>query len=774
MQRQSESPSVRDCELRRACSCWPTQVPQTLPTSRMSQLSRMLGVILEEAQATPEKLKHAFQLPDMWHCWYLLCLTTVSVLCCGTMIFVIDQMFELWLPRGSFLSKPERAEPSELNKLVLPRPVPQILQTLLAPALLEEAFWRVVLLPRLETIRQNPWWLIWLLASQSLYVGFHPWFMGPILSSLPCNRMRRPGASRTFADARFLTFVLVMACTLNLLYYGAGFVAQTGTLYPCIIVHWLTVLVWQLGCYGNERLLYGDDPYGSVPQTLEDKKISRDASVCHPPGQVKNITIPWAVRLCAFAAGHGLLFRPRSNTHIFLDCISVGFAMVCVMLICARAVGYWYQPHLLLGVKVCLSGAYLTVALFVPISMQHAHSGRYVLGVKEVVEKTKKLGACQDRVTESASVSEAVQTEETLWPDKSVSALRQTFLSECESAVRNARWLGARELLIGTVVGIATGIWMLSFYLGIAVPSMVQRFEISESELTPGVFLQSWACFLSVSCASMPLAVATRLAALEVLAEQVRVAELIPGFFGDAEAEVCTFAHDAPESPRTPTSTALKIACQRYLQLHARLKDISWHALRLFLSFNAILMTANILQAVAVWCGGGDSSIFALVSVAFMLLFLLAQARVSSAAEHLKELALKYTEVAEVDRFELSYIQLIDSCPTGWYVGPWRLGMSTLFTISIPFLSNVLLRCFSIMHPMLRQYFTTEGTQHQRALSERSMETTLVVKVWWSLTTMPSWQELLPPGSGEHHCHSCPVLVGSESGFHSNQSPVAR
>ena len=233
--------------------------------------------------------------------------------------------------------------------------------------------------------------------------------------------MRRPGASRTFADARFLTFVLVMACTLNLLYYGAGFVAQTGTLYPCIIVHWLTVLVWQLGCYGNERLLYGDDPYGPVPQTLEDKKISRDASVCHPPGedtehleQVKNITIPWAVRLCAFAAGHGLLFRPRSNTHIFLDCISVGFAMVCVMLICARAVGYWYQPQLLLGVKVCLSGAYLTVALFVPISMQHAHSSKYVLGVKEVVERTKKLGACQDRVTESASVSEAVQTEVTL------------------------------------------------------------------------------------------------------------------------------------------------------------------------------------------------------------------------------------------------------------------------------------------------------------------------------------------------------------------------
>ena len=107
---------------------------------------------------------------------------------------------------------------------------------LVAPSGLEEVVFRGFLLPRLGEQGALPYAAL----SLGLYVLSHP------ANAL----LLRPAALPVFADPRFLALVTLLgaACT------AAAWVS--GSLWPPILIHWLTVFVW-LGFLGGRAALGG-------------------------------------------------------------------------------------------------------------------------------------------------------------------------------------------------------------------------------------------------------------------------------------------------------------------------------------------------------------------------------------------------------------------------------------------------------------------------------------------------------------------------------------
>ena len=93
----------------------------------------------------------------------------------------------------------------------------------LAPALGEEVLFRGLLIPRRG--RKAPWIAI----STALFVLWHP------LQALTFG----PPWSTVFLDPWFLAAVAVLGVTLGRIY------AATGSLWPCVAVHWLVVFGWK-------------------------------------------------------------------------------------------------------------------------------------------------------------------------------------------------------------------------------------------------------------------------------------------------------------------------------------------------------------------------------------------------------------------------------------------------------------------------------------------------------------------------------------------------
>jgi uncharacterized protein len=107
------------------------------------------------------------------------------------------------------------------------------------PALLEEAFFRGVLIP--NHCREKGWVKISImtLLSSVLFVAWHP------LNALTVNT----GAQEFFLNEAFLVivFLLGMVCSLSYI--------LSRSLWVPIIIHWLTVLVWVLFLGGRNLVL---------------------------------------------------------------------------------------------------------------------------------------------------------------------------------------------------------------------------------------------------------------------------------------------------------------------------------------------------------------------------------------------------------------------------------------------------------------------------------------------------------------------------------------
>jgi predicted Abi (CAAX) family protease len=112
--------------------------------------------------------------------------------------------------------------------------------SLIAPAMLEELFFRVLLLPHPSDLKHV---LIWSSVSLFLFVIYHP------LNGLTFF----PAGKKTFLDPVFLALaaLLGLCCTMAYLY--------TGSVWISLILHWLTVVVWLLCWDGSNKLELRND-----------------------------------------------------------------------------------------------------------------------------------------------------------------------------------------------------------------------------------------------------------------------------------------------------------------------------------------------------------------------------------------------------------------------------------------------------------------------------------------------------------------------------------
>ena len=113
------------------------------------------------------------------------------------------------------------------------------LTLLVFPSLLEEVFFRGLLLPRGESLvsRSQTFRVVGLNAA--LFTAWHP------LNALTINR----GAEALFLDPVFLgiVFILGVICGMTVL--------RTGNLWAAILLHWFTVLIWVVFLGGRNLVL---------------------------------------------------------------------------------------------------------------------------------------------------------------------------------------------------------------------------------------------------------------------------------------------------------------------------------------------------------------------------------------------------------------------------------------------------------------------------------------------------------------------------------------
>lgn len=113
-----------------------------------------------------------------------------------------------------------------------------VIKILFLPALLEEVFFRVFLLPHpMEGVPLGQWWA-WAMLSLGLFVLYH------LLSAATVY----PTAKKTFSDKRFLILMTWLGLVLTVAY------RITGSLWVITAIHWVVVVLWLLGLGGLPRL----------------------------------------------------------------------------------------------------------------------------------------------------------------------------------------------------------------------------------------------------------------------------------------------------------------------------------------------------------------------------------------------------------------------------------------------------------------------------------------------------------------------------------------
>lgn len=116
-----------------------------------------------------------------------------------------------------------------------------LITTFFIPGLSEELLFRAILLPHpSETTSTIQLWL-WISVNLVLFVAYHP-FEGLTYAKVQQKTMMNP----VFL---LLAGLLGMACAIAYLH--------TGSIWPSVIIHWVTVAVWRL-CLGGDRELFGE------------------------------------------------------------------------------------------------------------------------------------------------------------------------------------------------------------------------------------------------------------------------------------------------------------------------------------------------------------------------------------------------------------------------------------------------------------------------------------------------------------------------------------
>jgi predicted Abi (CAAX) family protease len=157
-----------------------------------------------------------------------------------------DSLFPQWNPHGQLwslliligygllafpLARRSGLLPRRWHWAPWPRLLPGALGLFLFPALQEELLFRALLLPSaLEGV--SPLALVpWVALSVGLFVAWHPLLAGT----------RRDPLRTLLKDPRFLVQVTLLGLACSLAYLVSG------SIWPPVLIHWLTVVVWLLG-----------------------------------------------------------------------------------------------------------------------------------------------------------------------------------------------------------------------------------------------------------------------------------------------------------------------------------------------------------------------------------------------------------------------------------------------------------------------------------------------------------------------------------------------
>ncbi|MBE9111727.1 CPBP family intramembrane metalloprotease [Nodosilinea sp. LEGE 07298] len=126
------------------------------------------------------------------------------------------------------------------------------LRRLIAPALVEETVFRVMLLPHPMAGLPSDRWLLWGSVSLVAFVVYH----------VVLDKTLYKGAEAGLSDPRFL----LLAGWLGLVLIGAYWI--TGSLWLVTLMHWVVVLVWIYGFGGWVRL------GGAAAFTRQSRKLA--------------------------------------------------------------------------------------------------------------------------------------------------------------------------------------------------------------------------------------------------------------------------------------------------------------------------------------------------------------------------------------------------------------------------------------------------------------------------------------------------------------------
>ena len=112
--------------------------------------------------------------------------------------------------------------------------------SLFAPGILEELFFRVILLPYpgINTLSQSN--LLWIGFSLWLFVVYHP------LNAVTFFTQAR----KVFFEPNFLVLATALGITCTVTYY------QSGSIWISVLIHWFAVILWLLCFGGLDKLSY--------------------------------------------------------------------------------------------------------------------------------------------------------------------------------------------------------------------------------------------------------------------------------------------------------------------------------------------------------------------------------------------------------------------------------------------------------------------------------------------------------------------------------------
>lgn len=126
----------------------------------------------------------------------------------------------------------------EFNKLTLEENLKILAICLLTPAITEEVFFRVLLLPHItEDVSRNKKWL-WGCISLVIFIVYHP------LNALTGY----PAGFPTFMNPVFLLQATLLGIICTIAYF------QSGSLWPSVVIHWIIVVAWLVFFGGYEKL----------------------------------------------------------------------------------------------------------------------------------------------------------------------------------------------------------------------------------------------------------------------------------------------------------------------------------------------------------------------------------------------------------------------------------------------------------------------------------------------------------------------------------------